>query len=147
MAGSAPAPDRKIDYFEALGMMTQLALQSPLHRRWYIGDIEVNFLPALHAGQCKIYLDENRLPTSLVTWALVDDEASTLLKEHGRTPPHDRWSAGDNLWFIDVIAPFGHPRHLIRDLHDNHFPAVDVAHAVRRNPDGSIRRIQTWRRK
>lgn len=136
--------DERIDYFEALGMLTELALHSALHRNWFVADIGTNIVPALRAGQCKIYFDEHRLPTSFATWALVDDDGHAALKSHGRTPAPDRWTSGAHLWFIDVVAPFGNARQVVRDLQRQHFSHVPVAHAVRRNADGSMRRIQTW---
>ncbi|WP_439500235.1 toxin-activating lysine-acyltransferase [Bosea sp. (in: a-proteobacteria)] len=145
MAGSPPDREASISHFEALGMMTELALHSPLHRNWSIADIGRNFLPALRVGQCKIYFDERRSPISFVTWALVDDACHEALRLRGETPAHDRWASGARLWFIDVVAPFGDARHLIRDLQRNHFAHLDRAHAVRRHIDGSFKRIQTWR--
>ncbi|MET3589382.1 hemolysin-activating ACP:hemolysin acyltransferase [Bartonella silvatica] len=39
----------------ALGAKVVLMLQSPLHRRWHIWDIERNLGPALRTGQYKLY--------------------------------------------------------------------------------------------
>lgn len=145
MASSPLDGETSIGHFEALGMMTELALHSPIHRNWSIADIGRNLAPALRVGQCKIYFDERRLPISFATWALVDDECHEALRLRGETPAPDRWASGDHLWFIDVVAPFGDARHLIRDLQRNHFADIGRAHAVRRNLDGGFKRIQIWR--
>ena len=134
-----------LGYFDALGMVTALAMASDFHRDWFISDIDYNVVPALRVGQCKIYLDDHRQPTAFVTWALVDEESHEQLRLCGRTPPLEKWSSGQHLWFVDAIAPFGSPFHIIRDLQRNHFAHLSQAHAVRRNPDGSIKRIQIWR--
>ena len=118
---------------------------SQLHRSWYVSDIEHNIFPALQTGQCKIYLDDDGLPTACVTWALVNDEDHEALLQKGQTPPPERWAIGRNLWFIDAIAPFANPIGIVRDLQRNYFAHHSCAHAVRRNCDGGIRRIQTWR--
>ncbi|CEJ09887.1 Hemolysin-activating lysine-acyltransferase HlyC [bacterium YEK0313] len=144
MNSRPPPADQQIGYFEALGMLTELALHSALHRNWFVADIGINLVPALRTGQCKIYFDEHRMPTSFATWALVHDDDHKALRNHGRTPPPDRWASGAHLWFIDVVAPFGNVREIVRDLQRRHFPHLPVAHAVRRNVDGSMRRIQTW---
>ncbi|WP_245525649.1 toxin-activating lysine-acyltransferase [Mesorhizobium sp. M00.F.Ca.ET.216.01.1.1] len=137
--------NERIGYFEALGMVTALALASELHRDWSISDVDHNIIPALRVGQCKIYRDDRGQPTACVTWAVVDKETHSELLLFGRTPPSGKWSSGPHLWFIDAITPFGHPIHLVRDLQRNHFAHLREAHAIRRNPDGSIKRIQTWR--
>jgi cytolysin-activating lysine-acyltransferase len=136
--------DQPLGRFETLGMVTALAMTSG-YRNWYLEDIERNLLPALQAGQCKIYLDDERRPTAFVTWALVDEECHEALRLRGRNPPPDRWASGGNLWFIDVIAPFGNALAVIRDLQRNHFAHVSRAHSIKRNADGGINRIKVWR--
>ena len=144
---SAPADGtdtRRISLLESLGAMTALALSSPLHCGWAVSALGLNFMPALRAGQCKIYFDEGE-PRAFATWALVDEERDRDLRTLGRTPPPDLWSSGGNLWLIDVVAPFGGSRRVVRDLRRNHFADFAVAYAVRRNPDGSVKRISEWR--
>lgn len=135
---------RRIGLLESLGAMTALALQSPLHSGWRVADLGRHLLPALRSGQSKVYFVDGE-PRAFVTWALVDAEGDAALRRHGRTPAPDRWTCGDHLWFIDVVAPFGGGRSLIRDLQRNHFAHVARAYAVRRNPDGSLKRISEWR--
>ena len=135
-----------IGYFEALGMITALSMASS-YREWFVHDIERNLVPALVAGQCKIYLSDRREPTAFATWALLDEECHDALRLHGHNPPPDRWSCGKNLWFIDVVAPFGTALDLVRDLQRNHFFDFQRAYAIRRAEDGGIRRIQVWRKR
>lgn len=140
---AAGGKDRSIGFFEALGMMTAVAMASD-YRDWSVSEIEACLVPALQAGQCKVYFDENNLPMAFVTWALVDDECHNALYLHGQNPPPDRWTSGSNLWFTDIVAPFGNTLHIIRDLQRNHFPHLH-AHSIKRNGDGSIKRIKVWR--
>ena len=138
------SPDRT-GSFEALGVITALALASTYHRIWQVRDIEHNILPAIAAGQYKIYLNDERRPAAFVTWAFVDDDSHQNLIQHGHTPPADKWCSGGRLWFIDLLAPFGGAHHVIRDLQRNHFPHLAVARSIRRNTDGTIRRVNIWR--
>lgn len=133
-----------IEYIEALGCMTFLALQSLLHRNWTIADMETNFLPALEVGQCKIYFYDNGFPKAFITWALLDDESHNQLKTDGITPPLEKWSSGKHVWFIDLITPDGKSLQIVRDIQRNYFPNVQC-HSIRRNSDGTIRRISNWR--
>lgn len=135
--------NRSLGFFETLGMMAALSMESE-YRHWSIADMEINFLPALRAGQCKIYLDEVQRPVAFVTWAFVDDECHAALYASGENPPPNRWTSGNHLWFIDIVAPFGNVPRIIRDLQRNHFPQHH-AHSVKRSPDGSIERIKIWR--
>ncbi|NLS17305.1 toxin-activating lysine-acyltransferase [Rhizobium sp. P40RR-XXII] len=134
---------RKLGATEALGSMAFLTLQSPLHRRWLLADLERNFVPALKTGQCKIYFFGPDNPKAFVTWTLVDDVTHLKLMSDGLTPDESKWASGDNLWFIDVVAPHGDAAMVIRDLRQNHFSGQN-GYSIKRNPDGSINRIKKW---
>jgi cytolysin-activating lysine-acyltransferase len=138
------SPVTKLSAMDALGSMVFLALQSPLHRRWLISDMERNFIPALKTGQCKIYFYGPDNPKAFVTWALVDDAAHLKLMADGLTPHESKWASGDKLWFIDVVAPHGDAGMVIRDMRKNHFSGQN-GYSIKRNPDGSINRIKKWR--
>ncbi|KQZ63106.1 hypothetical protein ASD54_01610 [Rhizobium sp. Root149] len=135
---------KKLGAMEALGSMTALALQSPLHRYWRISDIQANFLPALKSGQCKIYFDGPNDPIAFVTWALLDDAAHEKLLSDGVTPNAGQWSSGSYLWFIDIVAPYGDAAKVIRDMRENYFSGKN-GYSIKRNLDGSINRIKQWR--
>ncbi len=131
--------------FEAFGMIAALAIASTYHRNWCVRDIEHNIVPAIAAGQCRIYFADRGRPLAFVTWAFADEEAHGELVRYGRTPAAGKWSAGEHLWFIDICAPFGGVRRIVRDLQQNHFPHRPIAHSIRRNPDGTVRRFNVWR--
>lgn len=135
---------RVLTALESLGSMIFLAVNSPVHRSWLISDVETNFLPALRTGQCKIYFAAPEKPIAFVTWAIIDDSTHSQLLEDGLTPHESKWASGKNLWFIDVVAPFGDSVKVIRDMRENYFSGQN-AHSIRRNTDGSIKRFQRWR--
>ncbi len=146
MMGREDSPER-VPFFEALGMITSLMMNSR-YESWLVSDIACNIMPALRVGQCKIYFDGTGAPSAFVTWACVDDASHDALRLEGRNPPPEKWTSGRNLWVIDLVAPFGNTFYVIKqDLYRSHFKGYDVAHAIRRNPDGSVRRIQVWRRR
>jgi cytolysin-activating lysine-acyltransferase len=141
---TSPPQVKVLTALESLGSMTFLALRSPVHRNWLISDIETNYVPALKFGQCKIYFASPEKPIAFVTWAFLDDSTHAQLLEDGRTPHESKWTTGENLWFIDVVAPYGDSVKVIRDMRQNYFSGRH-AHSIRRNTDGSIRRFQQWR--
>lgn len=141
MSADQKTPDN-IDFFEALGLMTTVAMASE-YRTWTILEIERYLVPALRVGQCKIYFDDHGNPSAFVTWAMLDDESHQALLDSGRNPPPDRWASGTNLWFMDIVVPFGNLLSIVRDLQRS-FPGHH-AHSIRRNADGSVRHVNRWR--
>lgn len=136
------ADANSFNVFEALGMIVAVAMDSH-YSDWSIAEVEQYLVPALKAHQCKVYVDDRNGPAAFVTWALLDDECHQAMLQ-GKNPPPDRWRSGENLWFMDIVAPYGDAPRIIRDLQCNVFPDRH-AHSVKRSPDGSIVRIKKWR--
>ena len=130
--------------FEAVGIVTALAMESE-YSSWSLAEVKEYIMPALISGQFKIYVEGDDKPFAFVSWALVDDECHKILLESGQNPPSDRWSSGCNLWFIDVVAPFGGVLHIIRDMQRSQFSKYGRAHSIKRKPDGSVHRVKVWR--
>lgn len=138
------APEgRRYGFFEIFGMMTAVAIDSD-YNQLTVRELGSYLVPALDAGQYKVYLNNLGRPSAFVTWAFVDDECHQILSESGINPPPNRWRAGPNLWFMDIVAPFGDARTIVRDLQRNHFPDLR-AHSIKRNADGSIKRVKVWK--
>jgi cytolysin-activating lysine-acyltransferase len=128
---------------EFLGFTTGLLLESPLHRRWRLYDVQRLFYPAYQYGQFRCYRHDTRA-AGIVTWAYLSDEAADAFT-HGSRPlaPSD-WRSGGQAWCIDLVAPFGGVWSIAADLRDLH---ADAGHgfALRRNPDGTVRkRVKLW---
>jgi len=75
-------------------------------------------------------------PIGLVLWARVDDDVAKRLAD-GTTKlrPQD-WKSGDQLWVVEVIAPFGGPEEMIKDLKAKVFPNEDIRY-VAMSKDGA----------
>ncbi|WP_208434152.1 toxin-activating lysine-acyltransferase [Bartonella taylorii] len=129
----------------ALGAMVVLMLQSSLHRRWRIWDIEFNLGPALRTGQYKLYKNENGEFCAFITWAFLDEKNHQSMLEKGELLPGADWQDGEYIWFIDCVAPYGHAVTLVRDMQRHVFPDQQYCYAVRRNEDGGMRKIARWR--
>lgn len=92
-----------------LGEMTWLLTQSPLHRALAIGDLEWLVMPALIHQQFYVFRDGDQ-PVGLALWAKCGPEAVRKL-EGGMVEPENRltleeWADGDQIWLVDLIAPF-----------------------------------------
>jgi cytolysin-activating lysine-acyltransferase len=84
-----------------------LMARSHRHRNWTVLDIERLILPPLALGQAVLVVASRQI-VGFGSFAAMSEEA-----EHGfvsgtrKIAPGD-WNAGDRLWIIDIIAPFGH---------------------------------------
>ncbi len=93
----------------ALGEMTWLLSQSPIHRVMAIGDLEWLVMPALLAEQFYIFRDGSQ-PVGLALWAKTTEAGAAKL-DKGMIEPENRltldeWQNGDNVWLVDLVAPF-----------------------------------------
>lgn len=102
-----------------LGEMTWLLTQSPLHRAMAIGDIEWLVMPALIHQQFYVFRDGDQ-PVGLALWAKCTSQTVKKL-EGGMMEPENRlsleeWNNGDQIWLIDLIAPFANAENRQREI-------------------------------
>ena len=133
-----------IDYYAANGYALELLAQSEYHQRHPLGDyFRTEILPALWANQARFYLTDEGLPTAMVTWAWLSEDVETDIHATGRALAQEEWNCGGRLFFNDWITPYDNIRDVLHDMTHNIFPN-EVATSLRRNPDGSVRRINRW---
>ncbi len=74
-------------------------------------------MPPLVLDQAKLYLRDNA-PIAYVSWAKLSD---TVAKRY-RAAPHQLaatdWQSGDQVWIVDLLAPFGGAAEVLQDLRD-----------------------------
>ncbi len=105
---------------QALGEITWLMSQSPLHRQLFIGDLEWFAMPAILLEQFRIWNGPNS-PAAVALWATVSDETQARLVAGGNKLRPDEWQNGTNPWLIDLVAPFGAIDEILADLSTNVF--------------------------
>jgi cytolysin-activating lysine-acyltransferase len=115
VAGAAQPPTVS----HILGEMTWLLSQSPLHRALAIGDLEWLVMPALIHEQFYVFRDGDQ-PVGLALWAKCGPVAAKKL-DKGMIEPENRltldeWSNGDQLWLVDLIAPFANAENRQREV-------------------------------
>lgn len=104
-----------------IGPIAWLMMQQGPTRHAFIADIEWRILPALLLDQAKLYL-KDEVPLGFVSWAkLSDDVAARYKRVPHQLAPAD-WKSGEQLWIIDLVAPFGNAREILKDLNENVFP-------------------------
>lgn len=99
------------------GHVVWLYTQSATNRYYFIQDMESRVLPALILDQCKVYLQSTggSLPIAYVSWAYLSAEAEEKFIATQKIAPSD-WKSGDNLWLVDVLAPFGGEQPILKEL-------------------------------
>ncbi len=132
-----PLPTDPAEHYRTLGELTEIAMHAPVLAEMELRHMGEVFLRPLALGQLRRWRRGGRI-IGVATWAwLNDDTAAAMLRDGGVMP--DAWQSGDQLWFIDVIAPYGDLRAISRDLRAL-FPG-QTGRSVRWNDDGSVRKV------
>ena len=104
----------------------------------------------------RFFEDENGATAAALIWARLSDAVSERMLFEKIPPTGEEWAAGRNLWFLDLIAPFGHGRAVARHIARNppegpfFYARMDEAGNVRKVVEGDATRgkrglVQTFR--
>ncbi len=123
---SKPAPDgaaKKVS--EVLGEIVWLMSQSPLHKQFFISDLEWLVMTPVLLQQFRLFYDQAK-PIGVAFWATVNEEVEARLAAGTtRLRPQD-WKSGERLWVVEVIAPFGGAEEMVKDLKAKVFPQREM---------------------
>jgi len=93
-----------------IGDVLHLMLQSDVHRKWYVHDLERLVMPAIEAGKMKVfYRQDDGSPCGLYSHAfLTRDAAMGYMTKTRKLQPEDWFADHDSgdLFVIDLIAPY-----------------------------------------
>ncbi len=131
---------------EVVNQVLGLMLLSPAHKHLFIADLEWLVLPPVMARQFRLFRKDGRV-IAYASWALLTEEAETRFSDGGtrgvrRLAPAD-WTAGDRLWLVDVIAPFGGADGVIKELREKVFAGRKIK-TLQPAPDGSGPAVVEW---
>ncbi|MCI2394488.1 toxin-activating lysine-acyltransferase [Aliiroseovarius sediminis] len=120
--GNTPVPEGWFDFPDRqladLGAMTFLLSLSEYHKPLPFAQVLYSLEPPLRLGQYRIFRS-NGYPRAFVTWAgLGDAEERQLAVEHKPLQP-TQWNSGSSMWVVDLAAPFGHLKQVVRMLAEN----------------------------
>ena len=133
-----------VDHYASVGFALELLAKSEYHRQYKLGDyFRVEILPALWCGQCRFYLTPEGIPTAMVTWAWLSEPVEKNIHSSGRALTQDEWNCGSRLFFNDWITPYGNIKEVAHEMTHSIFPN-EVATSLRRNADGTVRRVNRW---
>lgn len=136
-------PEAVQQRLQLLGSITWLMMQSPLHKSYTLRELESRILPSLMHDQFRYYQMDGQ-PVGFLNWAWLsaDIEAQYQTGEYQLLFPE--WKGGDRLWYPEFIAPFGHARHIVKDIRKNIFTKGTPAKALRVDAEGNLRSIAKY---
>jgi cytolysin-activating lysine-acyltransferase len=114
-----------------MGAVVWMMQSSPLHRNYSVEMLLKRVGPALQKNQFRYYEDPQRGPIAFCNWAFLSDSALDEIITTGRDPEAHEWTSGKNIYFVEMIAPFGHCRRVARDLREAVFPKGQRGFAIR----------------
>lgn len=102
-----------------LGEMVWILSQSPLHNALRISDLEWLIMSPLIHRQFYVFRDGDK-PIGLALWARCSPQTVAkldkgLLDEGSRLTLED-WQSGDDVWLVDMIAPFADAQNRHREI-------------------------------
>lgn len=130
------------DISNIVGQVAALMQQSPLHRHFFLGDLDWVVVPSVLLKQFRIFQQDGR-PVAYASWAYLSEETEERLIKGGKKLRPDEWKGGDKLWLIDLVAPFGGEKEIVQELREKVFKGEKVR-AVQPAPDGSGLAVVEW---
>ncbi|MCZ7675313.1 MAG: toxin-activating lysine-acyltransferase [Roseovarius sp.] len=140
-SGNARHGDR---HLLSLGKLHFLAAYCPLHRRFPAAWLARIFVPAVNCDSVRFFENDDGDTCAALIWARLSDAAAERMLSEGRPPAAADWAAGENLWFLDLLAPFGHGRVVARHIARNpppepfRFARIDAAGKLRKVVRGDV---------
>ena len=133
-----------VDYYAGIGFAIELLARCEYHQKFEMGEyLGIEILPPLWCDQARYYLNDDGIPTAMITWAWLNEGVEQDVHATGRALTEGEWNCGTRLFFNDWLTPYGNTRDVLKDMTHNVFPN-EVATSLRRNPDSTIRRINRW---
>lgn len=134
----------KFDALTALGMTIGQLATSPYHQQFKLSYyLPVEILPPLKAEQFRCFLNAEGHPVGLTTWAWLTDQQKQDIHKTGRELQPEEWIGGEHPFVNDWITEPTAFRAVMTEKRDVIFPDHIVS-SLRRNPDGSVRRVNKW---
>jgi len=128
---------RVIGKIPLLGAVGWLLMQQAATRHTLLSELEWRVMPALVLDQAKLYMRDGA-PIAYVSWARLSDAVA----QRYLAPPHHLmaadWQSGDQIWLVDLCAPFGSAQAVLDDLRSTVFAGQKV-HQLDMDVDGRIK--------
>ena len=140
-------PDKQI--MQKRGVVAYLMATSKQYRAYPLGSLTVWIDPPIATDQLAVFYRWNDSePVGYVTWALLAPDVEHRWLHDPQVLLHpSEWNEGENLWIMDFLALPGYCEDIVEFIEQNMFVGYLEARSVRRNADGTVRKVSTWRRR
>jgi cytolysin-activating lysine-acyltransferase len=133
------------EYFAKVGIVASLMGASTRYCTYPVACIALWLEPAIRHDQIYIFRNESGIPMGYITWAwLASDTERRIINNPDVLLHISEWNEGDRLWILDFVLIGGDVRTRIREVM-RLFKRDMLAKSVRRNNDGTVRKVTTWR--
>lgn len=123
----------------ALGRLSFLASHCPLHRQFPAAALARIFIPAINHDCVRFFENEDGAVAAALIWARLSDEVGARMVHDSQPPDETQWASGKNLWFLDILAPFGHGTQVARHIARN--PPGEPFFFARLGKAGALRKV------
>jgi cytolysin-activating lysine-acyltransferase len=131
---------------EQMGLVASLMCRSASYRRNAIAYLRLWIEPAISHRQIHFAFDEKGKPIAFWTWALLAPDVEHRLIHKPAPRLHEsEWNEGDHLWIMDFTSQPEYVRDIVGFMRHSLFTQYQQARSIRRNPDGSLRKVSVWR--
>lgn len=125
---------RVVGKLPLLGAVSWLMMQQTATRHTLLSELEWRVMPALVLEQAKLYMREET-PVAYVSWAKLSDGVASRYAEAPHQLAATDWQSGEQVWIVDLCAPFGGAQEVMKDLRSNVF-AGKAIHQLHIGVDG-----------
>ncbi|MFV2052927.1 toxin-activating lysine-acyltransferase [Aliiroseovarius sp. YM-037] len=103
------------DVLRVFGEIAFLCFYSNLYQKWSMQAIAKVFEPPIYLKQFQVYRARG-VPRGVVTWAKLNAEAEAKHIAGTGLDNFEEWNSGDQLWIMDIMAPWGHGKDIIENI-------------------------------
>ncbi len=128
-----------------LGEVALLMCRSRLYCQYPVACISEWLIPPIALDQILVFRNASGLLVGYVTWALLTEDVETRWLNDPNVLLHfSEWNEGDRLWIMDFVSTQGRARDLVQQARQ-HLAQHGIAKSLRRDDDGRVRKIVTWK--
>ncbi|WP_154236393.1 toxin-activating lysine-acyltransferase [Yersinia enterocolitica] len=102
-----------------IGGVMLLTQRSPLHRAYFVSEWFQQIYPVIILNQFRYYEDEHGNPLAFCNWAFLSEKNMNEILSGERDIRKEDWQSGSNMFFPEMIAPYGHAKMMVNDLRKN----------------------------
>ncbi len=157
-AGQKTTQQLGADKIALLGNAVWLLTQTPTHKHLFIADTEWMTIPPIALDQFRLWRQGNvpvafakqclrafatRCRALVARGAYLSIEAEERMQQGVRRISPMDWKSGENLWLMDLIAPFGGQDAAMKELKEKVFKGASVK-TLQPSPSGEGMAVVEW---